>query len=173
MLQINIIKFLLLSSTILLVTITGCFDRSSEDFEKIGVLDRLRYTKNLEENFYQNFKEFYRLLKNKDWAATYDYRSKKFKSSVTKEFYLKDMKSIESEWNLVSYEVLSMRSFQMKDKDLFIRVIIKFVEDPGPNTSYSLAEWVYEDDDWKCKNAGPEYSPFFNFAYEVWSSDSQ
>lgn len=101
---------------------------------------------------------FYELLHEENWPATYAFRWKAFKSDVPESTYLKETRG--TRWALLDYDILS---FQLNDSDDAI-LIGKFIEFPGPITNYSVVDWRKEADGvWRCDAAGPTGLPVLKY----------
>jgi hypothetical protein len=98
-------------------------------------------------------KNFYAILHQKDWKSTYQLRWKSFKRSMPETTYLDWAKEEGTNWELANYEILSVQMYNNNDAIL----ICKFIELPGPLTSYSVVNWRKEQDGvWRCDSAGPD-----------------
>ena len=103
-------------------------------------------------------KNFYEHLHKKDWKATYELRSQTFRSDFPEDLYLSIARGNEKFWQLSDYSVLSVSNYDATDAVLKC----KFVEFPGPDTTYSSVDWHKEKDGvWRCDGAGPSRLPIF------------
>ena len=124
-------------------------------------------TKNLDEvalndpdlvSLNHDVKNFYELLHKKDWKATYELRSKRFRKDFPEALYLSWAQKEVSRWELTDYEILSVTTQNTDEAAL----ICKFIELPGPITSYATVDWHKEEDGvWRCDAAGPTGSIIF------------
>lgn len=106
----------------------------------------------------QDVRKFYDLLREKDWGAAYDFRSKTFKSDFPETTYLNWAQQEATNWELADYEVLSVSRYGTDDAALRC----KFIELPGPIISYATVNWHKEKDGvWRCNAAGPIKLPIF------------
>jgi len=104
--------------------------------------------------FIHDMKAFYENLHNKQWAETYKQRNQKFRSLVSKQVYLKEVK--DSAWELVDYEVLPpIQQTHDSDGSNKIVTICKFIEGPIEHTAYNTITWTLEDGVWRPDCAGP------------------
>lgn len=97
------------------------------------------------------FRRMHEALKAKRWDETYYWRSAAFKKDVPKGTYLAAMGRHEKDWELVSWEVLDAQGYGAE----LVRVIVRYVEQPGAITSYNAVIWRREPDGWRCEEAGP------------------
>ncbi len=112
-------------------------------------------------------KNFYNFLHKKDWKATYELRWKRFKEVVPEPLYLSTAQQELPDWQLSNYEILSVTTYDSDDAIL----ICKFVELPGPVTTYSVVDWRKEKDGvWRCDAAGP--TKIFLFQYLEYNKKS-
>lgn len=114
-------------------------------------------------------KNFYTILRQKDWKSAYQLRWKSFRRTMPEMTYLNWAKEEGTNWELANYEILSVQMYDNIDAIL----ICKFIELPGPLTSYSVVNWRKEQDGvWRCDSAGPDRLTIFkSFQYEMKKDD--
>lgn len=83
--------------------------------------DGLRSFEGLE----QRFADYYSLEQRKDWSAAYEFRTKAFRESVTKERYVSQMEKDNAGWRLVKYRIESI-----SEKSGKVHLKMTFVETP-------------------------------------------
>jgi hypothetical protein len=109
-------------------------------------------------------KQFYELLRDKQWIQTYKSRAKAFREDISEDQYLAEVKERGELWGLANYDVLSVTfrsSISSTNVDEAI-LICKFTELPAHSVSYSTVFWHREDGAWKCLSAGPNRLTIFN-----------
>ena len=72
--------------------------------------------------------DYYAAEKAKDWGAAYEFRHKKFKSTVMKDRFLSQMSRDGEGWNLVGYQIKSV-----SEKGGKVTLDVIFTETPPPN----------------------------------------
>jgi hypothetical protein len=103
---------------------------------------------------------FYENMRMKNWKPTYESRWKRFKEVASEATYLNDVEHEIPDWQLLNYDVLSIHEYGSDDAVL----ICRFVEMPGPTTTYSVVDWRKESDGkWRCDVAGPERKLMFRY----------
>jgi hypothetical protein len=112
----------------------------------------------------RDVKNFYELLHNKDWKATYALRWQAFRRVVSEQIYISGCEQELPKWELTDYDILSVHMYNSDDAI----VVCRFIEMPGPTTTYSVVDWRKEKDGvWRCDAAGPGLMRMFqSFNYE-------
>lgn len=110
--------------------------------------------------FEEAFRKMHEALQSKRWTDTYVWRVKEFKDDVSEELYVRAMERDGGGWELLDWEVLSVDLHG----SALVRAIVKYIEKPGPITSYNCVVWRKEADGWRCEEAGPAYLPLFRYS---------
>jgi len=103
---------------------------------------------------------FYILLHDKVWDNSYEFRTAAFKKDVAKELYVRQRSEMDNEWRLISYRVLAFEMFRDPKRGPKARLVMEFIEAPGPQTSVKVVWWKKEGDNWRCEEEGPPRLPF-------------
>lgn len=142
-------------------TLTGCTS-AVDDSAYVADISKLDHMVKVAPGqwkmFAQDFTAFHRALMEKDWETTYKYRTQDFQHAVAKDLYMKSMRRKSETWALSGYEILNL---DMHDGKI-VRVMMKYVEAPGPKTSHAVVTWKKENDGWRCEEAGPSLLSLFN-----------
>lgn len=123
--------------------------------------------KNIVDNYYE-------IEKKGEWEKAYEFRDKAFRRIVSKDFYVTQMESDNSGWQLLSFQIVSAG----KNTDSGVILKIKFLEKApvkynlsGMNIGgFSITqdtEWLKENDRWYCKDAGSRTHLSLNHALTV------
>jgi hypothetical protein len=110
--------------------------------------------------FAETVKRFYQALKDKDWAATYQMRTKEFRYDVSRELYLTSMSRDGKNWALDDYKILGIVSYGGSNGYTAVRLIMEFNE--GGMISYNAVWWKKDGTSWFCDHAGPSKLALFN-----------
>lgn len=97
---------------------------------------------------------FYELLHQKNWEATYNFRTLAFKREVKKNTYLEAMNKDGQDWSLVNYKIQAVNIFGIESENK-VQLVLEITENPGPRHSFAVVWWKREESGWRCEEAGP------------------
>jgi hypothetical protein len=143
---------------ILLVVVIACSEPGCErtkwnpDTKQLDSLAKVDPQK--WENLAHSVENFYDSLYHKKWNETYDYRTTTFRRDVSRDLYLRSVQS-EQTWSLLNYRILKVDTFGESK----VRLLIQFIDNPGPKKSEIEVWWKKEGEAWRCEEAGPIQLP--------------
>jgi len=108
--------------------------------------------------FERDMVRFYELFRDKKWEATYIYRTKQFKSIVSKDVYLKSFDQCDKSWHVYNYNVKSVTV----SAEVSVQLVIELFEAKKQVSNFRVVDWVFEDGAWRIENDGSTRSPFGN-----------